>query len=43
MHYADSRRIERQDNGDLTAARTWHLIVSEIEHLMGNAPTHALH
>lgn len=41
--YADDRRSERQEHGDLTAARTWHLIVSEIEQLMGTAPSHALH
>ena len=41
--YADGRRSERQEYGDHTAARTWHLIASEIEHLMGTAPAHALH
>jgi hypothetical protein len=41
--YADDRRCEHQENGDHTAARTWHLIASEIEHLMGTAPAHALH
>jgi len=41
--YADGRRSERQEYGDHTAARTWHLIASEIEHLLGTAPAHALH
>ena len=41
--YADGRRSERQENGDLDAARTWHLIISQIEHLLHGAPAARLH
>jgi hypothetical protein len=41
VEYADYRRSERQEHGDLVAAQTWNLIVSEIEQLMQSArPTH---
>jgi hypothetical protein len=41
--YADHRRSERQEHGDLDAARTWNLITCEIEHLMSTAPAISLH
>jgi len=41
--YADGRRSERQENGDLDAARTWHLIISQIERLLHGAPIARLH
>ena len=41
--YADHRRSERQEHGDLVAAQTWNLIVAEIEQLMRIAPTSHLH
>ncbi len=41
--YADHRRSERRELGDLDAARTWNLIACEIEHLMGTAPADNLH
>ncbi len=41
--YADHRRGERRELGDLDAARTWNLIACEIEHLMGTAPAVNLH
>ncbi len=41
--YADHRRSERQEHGDLNAARTWNLIASEIEQLMVTAPSFHLH
>ena len=43
MEYADGRRSERQESGDATAAQTWNLIVSEIEHLLQDAPAGSLH
>ncbi len=41
--YADHRRSERRELGDLDAARTWNLIACEIEHLMRTAPAVNLH
>jgi len=41
--YADHRRSERQEDGDIAAAQTWNLIVAEIEQLMRIAPTSHLH
>ena len=41
--YADDRRSERQEHGDLDAARTWNLIAFEIEQLMHTAPAVNLH
>jgi len=43
MEYADSRRSERQDNGDLAAAQTWNRIASQIAHLLQGAPAGNLH
>lgn len=43
MAYADIRRSEHEDIGDSDAARTWHLIVSQIEHLLQSAPAVSLH
>ncbi len=43
MEYADGRRSERQEHGDMTAAQTWHLIISQIEHLLQGAPAAYLH
>lgn len=43
VEYADIRRSERQELGDTEAARTWHLIISQIEHLLQNAPAATLH
>lgn len=43
VEYADGRRCERQENGDLDAARTWHLIISQIENLLYGAPAARLH
>ncbi len=43
MTYADDRRSERQEHGDLDAARTWNLIAFEIEQLMHTAPAVNLH
>ncbi len=41
--YADHRRGERQELGDLDAAGTWNLIACEIEHLMRTGPAVNLH
>jgi hypothetical protein len=43
MQYADGRRSERQEIGDVTAARTWNLIASQIQHLLQDAPAARLH
>lgn len=43
MEYADSRRSERQESGDVAAAQTWNLIATQIEHLLQVAPTTHLH
>jgi hypothetical protein len=43
MEYADGRRSERQEHGDKAAAQTWHLIISQIEHLLQGAPATHLH
>ena len=43
VEYADIRRSERQENDDMAAAQTWHLIISQIEHLMRTAPATHLH
>jgi hypothetical protein len=43
MEYADDRRSEQHEHGDLAAARTWHLIISQIEHLLQGAPVAYLH
>ncbi len=43
MEYADVRRSEQHENGDMAAARTWHLIISQIEHLLQGAPATHLH
>jgi hypothetical protein len=43
VEYADDRRSERQEHGDAAAAQTWHLIISQIEHLLQTAPTSHLH
>lgn len=43
VEYADFRRSERQELGDAAAAQTWHLIVSQIENLLKDAPAARLH
>ncbi len=43
VEYADYRRGERQEHGDMAAAQTWHLIISQIEHLLQGAPAAYLH
>lgn len=43
MEYADSRRSERQVNGDLAAAQTWNRIAGQIAHLLQGAPAGNLH
>lgn len=43
VEYADGRRSEQQEIGDLAAAQTWHLIVSQIQHLLQDAPAAHLH
>lgn len=43
MAYADTRRTEQQACGDSAAAETWTLIVSQIEHLLRDAPAARLH
>lgn len=43
VEYADDRRNERQEHGDDAAAQTWHLIISQIEHLLQGAPANHLH
>lgn len=43
MEYADHRRSERVEHGDEAAAQTWNLIVSQIEHLLADAPATHLH
>jgi hypothetical protein len=43
MEYADCRMNERQEHGDAAAAQTWHLIISQIEHLLEGAPVSHLH
>ena len=43
MIYANHRRSEQEEIGDSDAARTWHLIISQIEHLLQSAPAVSLH
>ena len=43
MEYADGCRSEQHENGDMAAAQTWHLIISQIEHLLRGAPATHLH
>ena len=43
VEYAHGRRSERQESGDLEAARTWYLIGAHIEDLLRGAPTARLH
>lgn len=43
MEYADTRRTEQQACGDSAGAETWTLIVSQIEHLLRDAPAARLH
>ncbi len=38
--YANGRRERVRQNGDLVAARTWDLIVSQVEHLLHGAPSY---
>ncbi len=43
VEYADDRRSDRQEHGDMAAEQTWHLIISQIEHLLQGAPATHLH
>jgi hypothetical protein len=43
VEYAGDRRSERQEHGDNAAVQTWHLIISQIDHLLRAAPTSHLH
>jgi hypothetical protein len=40
VDYANGRRERVRRNGDLAAARTWDLIVSQVEHLLHGAPSY---